>query len=132
VLNPDSLPGDIECRPLKHSILCYGYRLESDNKIVAYCTDTGVCTNLIYLAKKSDLFITECSYKTGQANEACPHLNPASAAKVAKASGAKKMVLIHFDASLYLNFKHRAEARKVSKKIFQNTLAGRDNMRIDL
>lgn len=132
ITNQHSLPPGIEFRPLKHSILCYGYRLESDNKIVSYCTDTGICKNLYFLAKKSDLFITECSFKTGQANKAWPHLNPESAAKVAVEAGAKRMALIHFDASLYLSFKERAKAGRVSRKIFKDSFISRDNMKIEL
>lgn len=130
--SPNSLPLDIKCRPLKHSIFCYGYRLLLENKIVSYCTDTGVCENLLLLAKNSDLFITECSYKPGQNDKAWPHLNPESAAKVASKAGVKRMALVHFDAGLYLNFKERAEAGKVSKKIFKNSFVSYDNMKIDL
>jgi len=132
IINKDSLPPGIECRPLKHSVPCFGYRVSLDNKIISYCTDTGICKNLFYLAKKSDLFITECSYKPGQISEAWPHLNPESAAKAAAKAEAKMMALIHFDASLYLSLKERAEAARVSRKIFKNTFACYDNMKIEL
>lgn len=132
IINPHALPRGIECKPLKHSIFCYGYRALLENKIVSYCTDTGVCKNLLLLAKNSDLFITECSYKPGQNDKAWPHLNPESAAKVAKEAEVKRMALVHFDASLYLNFKERVEAQKASRKIFKNSFASYDNMKIDL
>jgi ribonuclease BN (tRNA processing enzyme) len=132
IISSNSLPTGIEYRPLRHSINCYGYRLLAEDKIVSYCTDTGLCKNLYYLAEKSDLFITECSYKSRQDNKDWPHLNPESAAKAAVEAGAKKMVLIHFDAGLYLNLKDREEAGKASRKIFKNTLISYDNMKIDL
>lgn len=126
------LPSGVEYKPLKHSSTCFGYRISSEGKIAAYCADTGACRNLAFLAKGADLFITECSYKSGQDNKDWPHLNPESAAKAAVEAGAKKMALIHFDAGLYLNLKDREEAGKASRKIFKNTLISYDNMKIDL
>jgi ribonuclease BN (tRNA processing enzyme) len=130
VLRPGLLPAGIAYKPLKHSVPCYGYRLYSEGKAIAYCTDTGICDNLFYLAKEADLLIAECSFKKGQKNNAWPHLNPESAAKVAKESKAKKLALMHFDARLYLNFKDRLEAGKESRKTFNHTLVGRDNLKV--
>jgi ribonuclease BN (tRNA processing enzyme) len=130
--NHSRLPLDIEYKQLKHSSTCYGYRISAEGKIVSYCTDTGVCKNLLFLAKEADLLITECSFKQGQENLAWPHLNPESAAKVAKESKAKKMVLIHFDAALYLNYAQRLKAGIVAAKIFKPTLVGRDNLEVNL
>jgi len=50
-----------------------------------------------------------------------PHLNPRNAARVARDSGAKKLALIHFDASLYLTLKDRKKVEKQAQKIFKNT-----------
>lgn len=132
IYNSSLLPPGVECRPLKHSIFCYGYRFSLENKTVSYCTDTGVCKNLYFLAKESDLFITECSFKSGQVNKEWPHLNPESAAKVAAEAGVKRLALIHFDASLYSNLKERFEAEKISRRTFGNSFVSRDNMEIKL
>jgi ribonuclease BN (tRNA processing enzyme) len=132
IINPYSLPQGIECRPLKHSVFCYGYRLSSENKTVSYCTDTGVCKNLYFLAKNSDLFITECSYKSGQVDKAWPHLNPESAAKVAFEAQAKRMALVHFDSSLYLTLKDRNDAEMKARFIFRNTFAAIDDTKLEL
>jgi ribonuclease BN (tRNA processing enzyme) len=126
------LPLGIQYKLLKHSSVCYGYRVLAEGKTVSYCTDTGICNNLLSLAKKADLLVTECSFKSGQENPAWPHLNPESAAKVAIDAGVKKLALLHFDAGLYLNLKMRAEAVRLSKKIFKNTIACYDDMKIEL
>lgn len=130
--NPDALPNGIEYAKLRHSSVCYGYRLLAENKSVVYCTDTGLCNSLYSLIRRSDLFIIECSLRSGQFNRGWPHLNPESAAKVADEAEAKKMVLIHFDASLYPDFQERAEALKISKKIFKNSSVSYDGMKIEL
>lgn len=126
------LPLGAGCRPLKHSSDCYGYRLTLEGKVVAYCTDTGICRNLRLLAKKADLFITECSFKPGQLNNKWPHLNPEQAAAVASKSGCKKLVLLHFDASIYLSKAEREDAAVAGRKIFRNTAAAVDGLTISL
>lgn len=128
----DPLPEGIEFGVLKHSALCYGYRISSDKKVVSYCTDTGICANLYRLARGADLLITECSFKPGQNNADWPHLNPESAARVALKAGVKKMALIHFDASLYLSIKDRLDSGKVSRKIFRNTIVSRDDTILEI
>jgi len=126
------LPSHIEYRELKHSVLCYGYRIHSEGKIIVYCTDTGLCKGLRYLARGSDLFITECSLRSGQDSRGWPHLTPEKAAKVALETDAKNLALVHFDASLYLTKKDRLAAMLVSRKIFKNTFAASDGQSIKI
>ena len=125
-----NIPFSVKCKFLLHSSQCLGYRIEIDGKVITYCPDTGICDNLFLLAKDADLLIAECSYKSGQEDENWPHLNPESAARVARDSGAKKLALIHFDASLYSTMKDREDAEIQAKKIFRNSFAAMDNMQI--
>ncbi len=131
-IKPGNLAAGVSALPLKHSSVCYGYRVEAEGKTVTFCTDTGPCKNLITLAKNTDLLITECSYKSGQSDAAWPHLNPENAAKAARKAKAKKMVLIHFDAALYLDHQQRQAAARQARKIFKHTTAGRDNLEVNL
>lgn len=124
-----SLP--VKFLPLHHPVLCYGYRFGLENKIISYCTDTGVCANLLALAKNADLLITECSFKSGQTVKNWPHLNPEQAGRAAKEAGVKKMVLIHFDAAIYNNFKERSQAEIQARKVFKNTFAAKDGLQIN-
>lgn len=126
------LPPGIEYKPLKHSSTCYGYRIIAEGRRVAYCTDTGLCPNLSLLAGKADLFISECSLKTGQNNRSWPHLNPEQAAGVAKRAGCRKLALIHFDASLYLSAAERGRSKAAAGRIFSNTLAASDGLVLNL
>ncbi len=126
------LPAGISYAPLKHSVTCYGYRICLENRIVSYCTDTGICDNFLLLAKNADILITECSLKNGQQNLSWPHLNPQQAASVAKNSMAKRLFLVHFDAGLYLASRDRASAQESARKIFKNTVAAKDDLRLIL
>ena len=109
-----------------------GYRLELDGKIIAYCPDTGYRDEAVELSKNADLLIAECAYKTGQKNNKWPHLNPEDAARLAKESKAKKLVLAHFDANIYKTLEERKEAEKYAQVIFGNTLAAMDDVEFEI
>ncbi|HOX55141.1 MAG: ribonuclease Z [Candidatus Omnitrophica bacterium] len=125
---PNSLPFDIKSFKLRHSTFVHGYRLTSKGRTVAYAADTGICPNLYRLAENADLLIAECAYRPGQQANSWPHLNPESAARVAKKANAKKLALIHFDAYYYPNLKKRILAENCAKKIFFNTISTKDEM----
>jgi ribonuclease BN (tRNA processing enzyme) len=127
-----SLPFSVEALPLRHASLTLGYRFAIDGRIVGYCPDTGYCENTVKLALASDLLITECAYKEGQSSEAWPHLNPETAARIACEAGAKRLVLTHFDAGIYLSLSDRKESEAVASAIFTATTAATDGLRIDM
>lgn len=127
-----NIPFLVKCLFLQHSSKCMGYRFEFQNKVISYCPDTKTCENAVELAKNADLLITECSFGPGQYNEKWPHLNPEEAAKIAKESGAKKLVLVHFDASIYQTLQKRKTAEKKAAEIFNNTIIAVDDMEIEV
>jgi ribonuclease BN (tRNA processing enzyme) len=122
----------LACKLLKHADPCLGYRLELEDKIITYCTDTGLCSNLFELARAADLLITECSFKPGQEDWGWPHLKPEDGALVAVKSQVKKLFLTHFDASIYKTIKERKEAEVVASKIFENSFMASDGLEIEL
>lgn len=126
----DSLPFSVEALPLRHSSLTLGYRFAVDGRIVSYCPDTGYCENSVKLALASDLLITECAYKEGQSCEEWPHLNPGTAARIAREAGAKRLALTHFDAGVYLSLPERKEAQAVASRIFADTVSAMDGLQM--
>ncbi len=124
-------PIPVRALQLRHSSLTLGYRIETDGKIIAYCPDTGYCENAVMLARNADLLITECAFKSGQENPEWPHLNPGTAARIAKEAGAKELALVHFDASIYKTLGERKVAEREAQETFQNTIAAEDDMRIE-
>lgn len=127
-----NIPFSVKCKFLLHSSQCFGYRFELQGRVITYCPDTGVCENVIELAKDADLLITECSFKSGQYNEKWPHLNPEDAAQIAKQASAKKLALLHFDANIYQSLQERKQAQKKAREIFNNTFAALDNMQMEV
>lgn len=117
---------------LFHSPICYGFRFILEGKTVVYCTDTGICDKLYKLAKDSDLFITECSFRPNEDVSRAAHLNPQIAAEIAKDSGAKQLALIHFDAGRYPTIRLRKLAEKAARRIFPDTFAATDGRTVEL
>ncbi len=122
------LPIAVDVRPLRHADLTIGYRIELEGKVITYCPDTGYCENAVILAKSADLLIAECAYRSGEGSESWPHLNPETAAGVAREAGAKRLALVHFDARLYPKLEDRQAAETAARRIFNNTFAALDDM----
>ena len=125
-------PFDIKYKELLHTTVCYGYRLAVGGSSVAFCTDTGPCKAINALAGNTDVLIAESSLPPAIVDRGWPHLNPEQAAKAAKASKAKKLVLVHFDAGNYRKESDIKLAEESARKIFKNTIAARDGFCFDI
>lgn len=133
------LPGDLAripfplvALPLRHAGITLGFRVEADGRIVTYCPDTGYCANALSLAGGADLLIAECAFRSGQGSEDWPHLNPETAARIAREAGVRRLALVHFEARTYPTFREREEAEAAARRIFPETVATRDDMHISL
>lgn len=115
---------------LVHTQPVFGYRFDL-GKIIAFCTDTGPCDGIITLGAGADLLITECAYLPGQENPGWPHLNPATALRMAKSAHAKQLALVHFAADLYTSLEQRLSIRNTGPE-YSNVIIGTDDMTIRL
>jgi len=126
------VPFAVECRPLIHPVPCYGYRVDINNKIIAFCTDTGVCDNAVALARDADLLITECGLKPGESSPDWPHLNPQDAIGIAKKAGAKRLALLHFSAEGYKSLGERKAVQDQFEHSCPGLLVTTDDLTIDV
>lgn len=127
-----ALPFHVETRPLLHSSLTLGYRVEIEGKAIVYCPDTGYCENAVALARDADLLVAECAYKSGQSSPNWQHLNPETAARIANEAGVKQLALVHFDASIYRMHRERKKAEMNAQKAFRNAFAATDGMEVQI
>ncbi|MFW9771459.1 MAG: MBL fold metallo-hydrolase [Promethearchaeota archaeon] len=125
-------PIPFSCRLLIHSDKCLGFRIKLEKKIISYCTDTGVCDALYELSNNADLLISECSYKLGQEEWGWAHLKPEEIATVALKSNVKRLILTHFDASLFPTLESRKKAVDKAKPIFKATLSAYDTFELKI
>jgi ribonuclease BN (tRNA processing enzyme) len=123
-------PVPFESKYLLHAVPSLGFCFRIEKKKIVYCTDTGNCENLRKLAIKAGVLILECNLKPKQESLYWSHLNPETAAKIAKEEKVKKLILTHFGAPIYLKKSERKEAEKVARKIFKNTIAAFDGLKI--
>jgi ribonuclease BN (tRNA processing enzyme) len=122
-------PGfDLVLKPLRHSVPCIGARIDCMGVSAAYVADTGYCEGALALSRNADILLAECAYGPGQVNENWPHLNPETAAKIAADAGAKKLVLVHFDAERYQTIDDRKTAQRAAMDVFSSSIAGFDGM----
>lgn len=121
----NELPFKVETFELAHAVKTFGYKIFAEDKIVSYGLDSGLCENILHLAKDSDLFICECSYLPMQDPD-FNHLNPKAAALIAKESKVKLLALMHFKADVYDTFEKRDEALLAAGKEFEKTFAPYD------
>ncbi|HNW43449.1 MAG TPA: ribonuclease Z [Elusimicrobiales bacterium] len=126
------IPFKCACLPLLHSGPVMGYRFELDGAAVAFCTDTGYCANSVQLAAGADLLISECSLLRGKGRSGWPHMNPRTAAALARAAGARRLALVHFDPVIYPKAGDRAKAAALARKTFRNVFTARDGLRIKI
>lgn len=99
------------------------------NKIV-YSGDTTPCEEMVEFAKDSTILIHESTYMTEDADKAEEnfHSTSADAAKIAKASNSKELILTHFST----RYKKTDEMLKQAKDVFENTKLANDFMKIDV
>jgi ribonuclease BN (tRNA processing enzyme) len=126
------LPFLAECRYLVHPSPCYGYRIEIDGKVIAFCTDTGVCDNAVTLARDADLLITECALKPGEDSPGWPHLNPQDAIGIAERAKAKRLALMHFGAEVYKTVEERRAVQEEFGKISPGLIAATDDLTVEI
>ncbi len=125
-------PFPVECLPLVHPAPCFGYRLAVDGKVIAYCTDTGVCANAVTLARDADLLITECGLKPGEVSQGWPHLNPENAIHIAQEAHARRLALMHFGAEVYRTMEDRYEVQQRFEKECPGLIVATDDLTIEI
>ncbi len=126
------VPFTVECRPLVHPAPCYGYRVEIDGRVIAFCTDTGVCENAVTLARDADLLITECGLKPGDSSPEWPHLNPQDAIGIARRANARRLALLHFGAEVYRTLDERKAVKDQFEPLSPGLIVATDDLTVDV
>lgn len=84
----------LDVHPTPHTTESVALAVQSAEGRLVYTGDTGPSEPLARWAAGADLLLAECSLPDDQAIGG--HLTPRSAAKLARAAGAKRLVLTHF------------------------------------
>jgi ribonuclease BN (tRNA processing enzyme) len=100
--HPASGPGHIEVGPfaierarVNHPVETYAMRISAGGRTLVYSADSGVCDDLVKLAREADLFLCEASYLDGEDNPPDIHLTGKEAGEHATRADAKRLMLTH-------------------------------------
>ncbi|MCP4605771.1 MAG: MBL fold metallo-hydrolase [Proteobacteria bacterium] len=132
----------VTAHSLSHPNGCYGYRIEYENSVIAYCTDTEhrdeLDQNVLKLANNADLFVYDAQYTPEEyaGKDGCApkvgwgHSTFEHGVELANAAGAKRLVLFHHDPlhddDTVLDIERRC------RKLFKATDAAREGLEYDI
>ena len=116
----------IKNRLIKPEMICKKIK----GKIISFIFDTKECKNAYELAKDSDIAIIEATFDNELLEKAIErkHLTAEQAGLIAKKSNSKKLIITHFSQ----RYKNIRKLLNQTKRVFKNTIAAKDFMRIRL
>ena len=85
---------EITAIPIRHTAQSLGYRLHTDNALLALSGDADTCEELVALAQDADVFVCDSAAPDDLKIEG--HLTPGLAGRYAQRAGARELVLTHF------------------------------------
>jgi ribonuclease BN (tRNA processing enzyme) len=88
-------PFQVDLARVNHPVEAYGVRLSAAGSSMTYSGDTGVCDQLVHLARGSDLFLCEASFLADADNPPDIHLTGQQAGEHATRAGVGRLVLTH-------------------------------------
>jgi len=104
-------------------------------RVVTYCTDTTYCGNSVELARDSDLLIHEATFAERDEHLAArsTHSTAATAARVAREAGARRLVITHFSPRYFPgNEVEPGDLLREARAIFPETEMAQDFWAIDV
>jgi ribonuclease Z len=128
----NKIPFPVYIGKIDHMWSAIGFRVELDNKIIAYCMDTAICENCEILGRNADVLIHECSILIKQSARSWGHAYPKEVAELAKRAGVKKLILSHFSADKYKTRAMRLNIIKSINKIFKNVVIAIDGKTVKI
>ncbi len=124
--------GTVRHFPLQHPGGSIGFRLDWPQRSMAYVTDTTAAVDAPYvkLLQGVDLLVHECYFPDNQAAwaEKTGHSHTTPVAQVAKACGAKRLILVHMDPA---STDDDPIDLQTARAIFPNTELGEDLAEIE-
>jgi ribonuclease BN (tRNA processing enzyme) len=88
-------PFRVDMTRTNHPIECYAMRLTAGGRTMTYSADTGICPEVIDLARGSDLFLCEASYSDDVPNPPGVHLTGSEAGEHATKAEVGRLILTH-------------------------------------
>ena len=99
-------------------------------RVIAYLPDSVPTKNSVNVAKNADLLVSEATYssKLEEKAEAYRHMTAKQAGLIANQANVKKLILTHFST----RYKDTHELEEDARDVFDNVVAAKDFMKVDL
>lgn len=86
----------VVARRMNHPPEAYGFRITgADGRVLVYTGDTGMCDNVVELARGADVLLSEASWTDSPDRPEGVHLSGKEAGRVAALAGVKELLLTH-------------------------------------
>ncbi len=86
----------LQFKEMIHPVKTFGVKVEKDNKVFVYSSDTSYHEGLIEFANEADFLLCECGVLEKDMEENSNHLSAKQAGEVATKANIKRLVLTHF------------------------------------
>ncbi|RME05196.1 MAG: STAS domain-containing protein [Planctomycetota bacterium] len=127
----------VTSRYLNHPQGCFGYRIEDQDGIVVYCSDTEHFPNtldkkVLELAEGADILIYDAQYTEEEylSKVGWGHSTWNEGVKICREAGVKQLILFHHDPTH--NDKFIAKLEKEAQSEFPNTIAASRELELNL
>ncbi len=121
---------------LNHPGGCYGYRIETEGRLIVFCTDVEhpkkIDTKVVEFARNADLLVHDAQYTDEElkTHKGWGHSSFNQAIEVAEMAGAKQLAMTHHDPQHDDEFLQAME--KKCQQRFNDCFLARDGMEISL
>jgi len=123
---------NIKSIKVEHVFPAYAYRIEDNKSVITYSGDTKPNQNIVNLAKDSDILICEATFpdKLQRFAHKHGHCTSSDAARIAKNSNSKKLILVHISPV----FENKIpKMKQQAERIFENdVIIGEDLMKLEI
>lgn len=122
--------GRLSLFPLTHPGGSLGFRLDWQDRSMAYVTDTTVSADYVEKLRGVDLLVHECYFPDGYEERAAAtgHSCVTPVAELARSAGVGRLILVHINP---LATEKDLAKLEVAKEIFPSTQLGVDRMEIE-
>ncbi len=88
---------EISVHPARHPVPAVGFTVSGEGKTFGYTGDTNTLPDLAECYRSCDLLLADALFPADEWNENKPHLSAVLAARLARESGVKELVLTHLN-----------------------------------
>lgn len=109
---------DVSAKKVMHTIECYAFRLEKNDKVLAYLTDTIYMPECVDFVKDADLLICEATISENTYHSpGTGHMSDIEAGKIAREANVKNLCLYHLPSDGDISLIRKRASTEFGKEV---------------